>query len=390
MTAWNWLTKPPYTWSFVRNVVIKGLALFVLVNLAFALLKPLPLLGQISIYNSLIPGRPRLPYGENPEQSYNLSLQSLEAMFASHEINGVRKAADEYRVLLIGDSAVWGVLLNPDQTLAGQLNAAGLRTSDGKRVRAYNLGYPVQSLTKDLLILQYAMRYAPDLVIWLFTPESFPPDQQLITLLVRENPAPIRALIARYKLNIDPADPSFIEPSFLEQTIVGQRRALADLLRLQLYGLTWNITAHDQTYPRFYEPRMEDFGTDVQWHGFAPGTLSADKLAFDVIGAGVSLVSEKQTPILLINEPIFISRGVNSNLRYDFFYPRWLFDRFRELMAAQSQSNGWAYLDLWNIIPASEFTDSAVHLTPAGSSQLAGRVGAALLQIANRELNARR
>jgi hypothetical protein len=390
MTAWDWLTKTPYTWRFVRNVVIKGLALFVLVNLAFALLKPLPLLGQISLYNSLLPGRPRLPYGENPGQSYNLSLQNLEAMFASHEINGATKAADEYRVLLIGDSAVWGVLLNPDQTLAGQLNAAGLRTSEGKRVRAYNLGYPVQSLTKDLLILQYALRYSPDLVIWLFTPESFAPDQQLITLLVRQNPAPVRALIARYQLNLNPADPGFIEPSFPEQTIVGQRRALADLLRLQLYGFTWNITAHDQTYPRFYEPHMEDFGTDVQWHSFAPDTLSADKLAFDIIGAGASLVSEKRAPILLINEPIFISQGTNSSLRYDFFYPRWLFDQFRAWMKVQSQSSGWAYLDLWDAVPASEFTDSAVHLTPAGSGQLAARVGTALLQIANRELNARR
>jgi hypothetical protein len=135
---------------------------------------------------------------------------------------------------------------------------------------------------------------------------------------------------------------------------------------------------------------MEDFGTDVQWHGFAPDTLSADELAFDVIGAGVNLVGEKQTPLLLINEPIFISQGDNSSLRYDFFYPRWLFDQFRAWMTAQSQSNRWVYLDLWDAVPASEFTDSAVHLTPAGSGQLAARVGAALLQIANRELNARR
>ena len=33
MAQWDWLIKPqtPYTWRFVRNVVIKGLALFVVV-----------------------------------------------------------------------------------------------------------------------------------------------------------------------------------------------------------------------------------------------------------------------------------------------------------------------------------------------------------------------
>ena len=33
MTQWNWLSKPetPYTWRFVRNVVIKGLILLLAV-----------------------------------------------------------------------------------------------------------------------------------------------------------------------------------------------------------------------------------------------------------------------------------------------------------------------------------------------------------------------
>src|SRR5260221_1845102 len=161
MAQWDWLTKPetPYTWRFVRNVVIKGLALFVVVNAIFALLYPVPLLGRLSIYNVLTPGRDRLPYGENPDESYNLSLLNLDAMFASHEIAGTPKAADEYRVLLIGDSSTWGVLLKPDETLAAYLNAAQHRTPDGKRVRVYNLGYPIQSLSKDLLLLNYAMRY---------------------------------------------------------------------------------------------------------------------------------------------------------------------------------------------------------------------------------------
>jgi hypothetical protein len=83
-------------------------------------------------------------------------------------------------VLLIGDSSTWGFLLPPGQTLAAHLNAAGLRHPDGRKVRVYNLGYPVMSLAKDLLILSRAAnRYEPDLIVWPLTLESFPYDKQL-------------------------------------------------------------------------------------------------------------------------------------------------------------------------------------------------------------------
>jgi hypothetical protein len=375
MAQWDWLTKPEtlYSWRFVRNVVIKGLALFVVANTLFALLNPAVLLGRISAYNRILPGRDRLPYAENPDQSYNLSLLNLDAMFSAHQIAGTPKAADEYRVLLIGDSSVWGVLLKPDETLAAYLNAANYRGPNGKRVRVYNVGYPIQSLMKDVLLLQYAMRYQPDLIVWMLTLESFAPNQQFESLLVRDNPEPVRQLISVYKLKIDPNDPGFTERTFVDRTIVGQRRPLADLLRLQLYGADWAITRIDQRYPKFYEPRMENFGTDVTWQGFQPQTLTADKLAFDVLRAGFGVAG--QTPVILINEPIFISSGVNSDLRYDFFYPRWAYDAYRDLMAEQVRANGWNYTDLWNIISPDQFTDSAVHVTPRGSKQLADRVG---------------
>src|SRR5215212_211749 len=102
-------------------VLVKAMILFALFNLVFIPLKEIPF-GKFSLYNSLFPGRERLPYGEVPE-SYSLSLFDIDAMFASHVIGGTEKTDDEYRVLLIGDSSVWGTLLKPEETLAGQLNA---------------------------------------------------------------------------------------------------------------------------------------------------------------------------------------------------------------------------------------------------------------------------
>ena len=102
------------------GVLLKAALLLLLFNFAFLLIKGVPF-NRLSLYNSVFPGRERFPFGETRE-SYNLSLFDLDAMFASHVLNGAEKTPDEYRVLLIGDSSVWGTLLTPEQTLAGQLN----------------------------------------------------------------------------------------------------------------------------------------------------------------------------------------------------------------------------------------------------------------------------
>jgi hypothetical protein len=390
---WGWLKAATEraTWGSTLRILLKGGLLFALANLIFALLDPLPLIGQVSLYNGVLRGRPRLPYGENPAQSYNLSLQNLEALFAAHEIHGTPKTPDEFRVLVVGDSAVWGVLLAPHETLSGYLNGLRLQMPDGRRLRAFNIGYPVQSAAKDLLLLDYAMRYQPDLIVWLITPESLALDVQMATQLVRENPERVRALITRHALSSLRADDSrFIAPDFFGRTIIGRRRQLADWLRLQAYGIQWQISAVDQQYPRFYEPRMEDFPADLPqtWRGNAPPALSADQLALDVLEAGAQLAMAAAIPLLIINEPVFISVGENSDQRYNFFYPRWALDEARARLREASAGAVWAYRDFWNAIPASQFTDSAVHLTPQGSRQLAELVARAIIESAA-ETNAR-
>ncbi len=367
--------SPPANLWFTMRVLVKALLLFVGLNLAYALLDPLPVLARLSIYGSLVPGRQRLPFGEVPEQAYNLSLYSLEAMFASHIVT-TPKAADEYRVILIGDSSVWGFLLTPEQTLAGQINAADYELPDGRSVRAYNLGYPTITLTKDLLILSRAVQFEPDLIVWLTTLESFPYHKQLSSPIVQNNPAPVRALITYYGLNLDSADSAFRVPTFWDRTIIGQRRALADVFRLNLYGVMWAATGVDQVYPETYTPRQEDFEVDDSFYDFRP-PLSENALAFDVLAAGVSLAGD--VPVLVVNEPIFVSSGKNSDIRYNFFYPRWAYDDYRRLLADQAAQRGWWYLDLWDAVPPTEYTNSAIHLTPAGTAQLANRIVSAIL-----------
>ncbi len=354
------------------GILLKAALLFVLFNFAFLLIQDVPL-GKFSLYNTVFPGRERFPFGERPE-AYNVSLFDLEAMFASHVLDGAPKTADEYRVVLIGDSSIWGTLLTPEQTLAGQLNAGNIPAC-GRRVRAYNLGFPYISLAQELLILDRALQYQPDMVVWLMTLESLPADKQLSSPLVMNNPDAIREVIARYNLSLDPNDPALNTPSNWEQTLVSRRRAVADLIRLQIYGAMWAATGVDQYYPENYERAQIDLEADDTFHEMTQDVSLQDVLAFEILDAGMSAAN---VPTILVNEPILVSNGANSDIRYNFFYPRWAYDEYRRLLSERSAANGWTYLDVWDLVPINEFTNSGVHLTPYGESLLTNEVAGAI------------
>jgi hypothetical protein len=353
---------------FVRNVILKACLLFIIINLAVSLVPVGNTLGRLSLYNRLFPGRVRLPFGENPRSAYNLSLYDLEAMFASHEIDAGKKPEDEFRLILIGDSATWGTLLEPNQTLAGLINDRQLTSCDGRTVHAYNLAYPSMSLLKDLMILEQALRYHPDLILWPVTLQSFPQHIQTTTPLVANNPHRAQPLITQYGLIPDDPGNNFARPNFWDRTLIGRRRNIFDALQLQFYGVMWAATGIDQTYPAHYTPAQRDFTLDDdQFLDWSPPELPVDQLSMEIIAAGHSMAMN--IPILLINEPILISQGENSQIRYNFFYPRWAYDQYRALLADHARDAGWQYLDLWDIIPEDQFTNSAVHLTPQGSER---------------------
>lgn len=367
----SWIEKTPKSWAFLLRVIVKALLLFALCNLIFAIVYPIEWIGKVSLYGTVHPARLRLPYGENPSESYNVSVNNIPALFASHEVSQTYPD-DEFRVFLIGDSNTWGWLLENDEALSAQLNNASL-TINGESVVSYNLGYPVMSLTKDLLILDESMQYNPDMIIWLVSLASFPPEQQLFPPLVQENQSRLLPLIDNYDLNIKPDDEAFAQIDLWERTIVGQRRLLADLLRLQTYGLSWSATGIDQVIPETITLRQSDFEEDFSWSSYTePTELTRDDLAFDVLSAGIQRAGD--IPVIIINEPMFISNGQNSDIRYNSFYPQWVYDQYRDLLNETATMNAWQYLDLWDRIDSQEFTDSPVHLSADGTETLANNL----------------
>jgi hypothetical protein len=155
---------------------------------------------------------------------------------------------------------------------------------DGRSLTFYNLGYPILSLSKDLLLLDEALAYQPDLIVWLVTLDSFAPAQQLNHPLLWHNAPRTRELIQTYQLPLDGADGRFVTPTFWQRTLVGQRQALANWLRLQQLGAAWQATGVDQAIPPEYTPRATDLDADESWQGFETAVpLTAADLAFPML-----------------------------------------------------------------------------------------------------------
>ena len=105
------------------------------------------------------------------------------------------------------------------------------------------------------------------------------------------------------------------------------------------------------------------------FHGRPPGPWPESALAWDLLDAGIH--ASGTTPVLIVNEPTFVSRGANSDVRYNLLYPRWAYDSYRSGWAARCRAQGWTCIDLWDALPGEAFTDSAVHYNPAGAETLA-------------------
>jgi hypothetical protein len=352
--------------AVVIRIIAKSILLFVLINILVIWVSP-SIIGRISLYNFLFQGRPRFPFGENPSGSFNLTINNLDAMFASLRLDKTPKENDEFRVFIFGDSSVWGSLLANEETLTGQLNNMGIKGCQGKVIKTYNLGYPTLSILKDLLIIDQSIKYNPDLIIWLVTLESFPRENQNSFDLLKNNPRPIQKVLVKYELD---GSYQFKQPNFLDLTLIGQRRDIADLFRLQAYGVMWTATGIDQNQTYTYTPAKRDFEADESFHGNGERTL-LNELSFDVIKNAFKKIN---IPIVMINEPILVSQGKNSSIRYNYYYPRWAYDQYRENMQEMLEKNKIPYYDFYNLIPENLFTNSAIHLNNTGERMLAAEI----------------
>ncbi len=343
------------------RILAKGMGIFLIVEFAFINLHPD--LGTLNLYGTLAPKRARFPISTHAPEDAALDVGNLNAMFASHIVSEP-KADNEYRVLVLGDSAVWGDLIQIDQTLPAQLNDLNL-TCGGKQVRFYNLSYPRSSATKDLLILDKGMRYQPDMVIWVVTLYTLMPKSRTDHPLIGQNPGELYQLNDQYNFLPKNYPPQTLWGRFIEPQI-----AMMHILRYQIYASVPLATQTEQLSPSSPLIMPAALSPDMSFEGmrqqfFKPGLLTMDEVG-DAIQIAGSL------PFLLVNEPMLVVEGQpNSAIRYNAYYPRWIYDQYRQILGQAASANGWNYLDLWNRFSSDYFSDTPLHLTPQGEQQMA-------------------
>jgi hypothetical protein len=344
------------------RLLVKAVCLFIIANLIFALWNP-PV-GQLSLYNVVFPGRTRFPFGTGVVDS-NITVDDLDAMFAAHVI-AAPKQKDELRVIIIGDSSIWGTLLYADQTLAAQLNKLQLACS-GKTLHFYNLGYPHPSVLQDLFILQKALQYQPDMVIWAITPNSLRPKP--LNVFLSENIQPVQALINKYHLRYPYRDLISKPTTFFDRTLIGQRSQLSRLLLLQSLALPWTSTGLDIAPDNPYQKLSNNLQSSLAFGKLHPPASIKPFLLLDYLKTGVRMSAG--IPVLFVNQPMFLPTGKNSDRRYNAMYPQWAYDQYRKILANQAAANGWHLADLWNVAPPEDFTDYELHLSPQGEQLMA-------------------
>ena len=345
-------------------VLVKAVVIFVGLNILYGLLDPVL---SLSTYNILAPGRIRFPFKTN---SYSVMVDDLDVMFASHRI-AAENPPDEFRVMLVGDSSVWGEELPASDSISELWNAGGEKCG-GQNLVFYNLSYPHPSVIKDLVIMERSTRYAPDLFIWFVTANSLMPRR--INPFVIANREEFLQLLDTYDLSM--ADEDILRDAkltFYDKTIIGRRSLIARWIKLQALGMVWSATGAEFHEGEFGELPLppNDLHEDLKYLGKDPRQNLAKILSLDIVTAGYQIADS--TPLLIVNEPISIATGLNSGARYNNVYPRWAYDQYRAAMDEAAGKFGWRYADLWNIIPQAYFSNE-FHLTAEGEQLLVEKI----------------
>ena len=355
------------------RVLLKAILLFVLINVIFASVDP-PV-GKITLYNHIVPGRLRFPYEKEPSfylVGYNAPVyEDFNAMFGAHAISR-RKPASEYRLILLGDSATWGVSVHAGETLSEQINRLHIQTCDGRQVRAYNLGYPMSFPTRDVLILSKAMEYQPDMVFWLITLSTLEP-KTAETYFIVPHAEQYLQLANTYGLKLSHFSEPVQEPSFWEKTIFGQRKRLKNIILTQAFGVLWAATGvdnHESLQPESDLPSF-DVNNDLHYEGRLPDeSLDLfDSLMMNVLSTAFNVAED--VPLVLVNEPIYVVDSKNQLARYNEFYPRWAYDEYRQFMFEWLEKQDSKWLDYWNAIAPENFSDQTFHRNPSGEKRFA-------------------
>src|SRR5450432_370265 len=317
------------------RVLSKALALLLILNVVCLAtgFYPIAALIRVNTWALVGHGRARLVY---PSDFQNGQLP-VESLVAAHSLAYTPKAADEFRVLVLGESGIAGWGLHDEDTLTAQLTARGVKI-DGKRVVAYNLAYPSPSAPRDVLILDAALHYQPDLVIWFLTPAALDDAPAAVgnnSTLFELNRARLQNLTDRFNLQAWFTTHLAPVPDWQAWLAIQHQDALPVWINSLLYPFEApSLGITDRHMGSEPIPAKAQYATGRE--GFT--TIPNDTWSF--LDMGRTLTQEAGARLLLINEPMLIGHGENSDANYNVEYERAFYDTVRQKLTDYAAQHG--------------------------------------------------
>ncbi len=331
----------------------------------------------LNTWDLLDKGRSRLAY---PSDFQNGQLP-LEALLAAHEISIRANNPDEYRVVLLGESGIAGWGVSDEQTVSAQLTAQGVMIGS-QRVVAYNLGYPQPGVARDLLILDAAMPYDPDLIIWFVTPAALDndPDPTGANRVFYEiNRERLHMLAGSYPLLegwYSQQSSLYLSEPAVWESLMGIRDQ--ELLPIWLNSLFYPWVPPDLGVSD-RRIGLEPVPQEARYRDEDPGFTPMPNETWQILRVGCQRATNGGAGFLIVNEPISVGALGSSEINYNAHYQRALYDRYRLALAEFTRTHGVWYADLWDVIPAAHFTDTPIHADGQGY----GILSAALADVMN-------
>ncbi len=360
-------SSPFGTGTATLRVFIKALFIFIVGNglLLVVQFDPVAAITQINTWGlSGHTGTKRLMVPD----AYLHGQLPLEGLIAAHEIAYKPKVADEFRVIVLGDSAQWGALLNDSETFTAQLTDRHLLIN-GKRLVAYNLAYPGPSAVRDVFILDAVLDYKPDLIIWFQTATSLTAPQNGFNgdhlTFYQLNGMRVDRIVQRY-------DQRWLYKMLVPRSVWSSTLAVPVWIDSLTYPFMPAIV--QPPYPSEQRILHRSIPEKAEVYDDFPGMKPLPNDTWQFLLIGKAMAERVGAHLLLVNEPMFIGTGANSDTNYNELIARGMYDHYRAALTDFVRVNSIPFADLWDAIPPEHFTNTPLHADAEGWTLVVNRI----------------
>lgn len=327
---------------------------------------------------------PVFDHGQRLHPLPNPDVYWLEITLRQHELCWRAPASpDELRVLLIGNSAIFGLPLPIEQTLGVHLNQRFART--GTAAHLFNLGFVTPYQVRDALIINEALPYKPDVIVYPMTLGEFrhlaPIIYPTTTRFFDVNDAALKRAAADPPTGLEEPFATYLTVSdnrrnkrhatdHLRETGLYVRRlarAATEAFAFRVNGPLPPFQSRARTRQKPYdcgetERVMKSYDNWKNWN---------------VLAYLDDLQRTRGIRSLVVHWPV--AHEPNGNC-YSERYTNALVDDFSAWIRTETERRQLAYVDLRDFLSPDAYIDS-LHVTPEGHRQIAERIGPALDQV---------